>query len=73
MVRSLALVAAFAVGSLIAWGPAADPVEPELEPEVCCKICHKGKACGDTCIARDKACTLAPGCACDEEGLGVDA
>lgn len=31
----------------------------------CCKICHKGKACGDSCISRDKECHKAPGCACD--------
>jgi hypothetical protein len=33
--------------------------------QMCCKVCHKGKACGDTCIARDKECHLPPGCACD--------
>jgi hypothetical protein len=32
----------------------------------CCKYCHKGKACGNTCIARDKTCQRPPGCACDE-------
>lgn len=32
----------------------------------CCKICRKGKACGDSCIARDKKCHEPPGCACDE-------
>lgn len=31
----------------------------------CCKVCRKGKACGDTCIARNKVCHLPPGCACD--------
>jgi hypothetical protein len=31
----------------------------------CCKICTKGKACGDTCIAQDKQCHVGPGCACD--------
>jgi hypothetical protein len=34
-------------------------------PAACCKICHQGKACGDTCIARDKICHVGPGCACD--------
>ena len=34
-------------------------------PENCCKVCRKGKACGDTCIARDKICRVGPGCACD--------
>lgn len=37
----------------------------ELAPRECCKICRKGKACGDSCIARDKKCHKPPGCACD--------
>lgn len=31
----------------------------------CCKHCSKGKACGDSCIARDKTCHQGAGCACD--------
>lgn len=31
----------------------------------CCKVCSKGKACGDSCIARHKVCRKGPGCACD--------
>lgn len=31
----------------------------------CCKMCKKGKACGDSCIARDKECHKGKGCACD--------
>lgn len=31
----------------------------------CCKICRKGKACGDSCISRSKTCHKGPGCACD--------
>lgn len=31
----------------------------------CCKVCSKGKACGDSCIARDKACHKGAGCACN--------
>jgi hypothetical protein len=31
----------------------------------CCKVCSKGKACGDSCISRDKDCHKPPGCACD--------
>lgn len=30
----------------------------------CCKVCRKGKACGDTCIATAAVCTKPPGCAC---------
>jgi hypothetical protein len=31
----------------------------------CCKVCHKGKACGDSCISREKACHKGKGCACN--------
>ena len=33
----------------------------------CCKICRKGKACGDSCISRTKTCTKGKGCACDAQ------
>jgi hypothetical protein len=33
--------------------------------QACCKICSRGKACGNTCIAREKICHVGPGCACD--------
>jgi hypothetical protein len=31
----------------------------------CCKVCTKGKACGDTCISKSYTCHQPPGCACD--------
>ena len=31
----------------------------------CCKVCRKGKACGDSCISRSYSCHKGPGCACD--------
>ncbi len=31
----------------------------------CCKVCKKGKACGNSCIAKSKTCHKPPGCACD--------
>jgi hypothetical protein len=31
----------------------------------CCKVCNKGKACGDSCINRSYTCHQPPGCACD--------
>ncbi len=31
----------------------------------CCKICRKGKACGDSCISKKYICRKPPGCACD--------
>jgi len=35
------------------------------ESKKCCKVCRKGKACGDSCIAKSKTCTKSPGCACN--------
>ena len=31
----------------------------------CCQRCSAGKACGDSCISRDKTCHKGKGCACD--------
>ena len=31
----------------------------------CCKYCRKGKACGNTCIARSYTCHVGIGCACN--------
>ena len=31
----------------------------------CCKVCSKGKACGNSCIAKDRKCTKGKGCACN--------
>lgn len=65
VLRSLALTFAFGVGSILALDPGGAP--PEDEPPPCCKTCHKGKACGDSCIARSKSCDKPKGCACDAE------
>ena len=35
------------------------------EQGYCCKVCSVGKACGDSCISRDKVCHKPSGCACD--------
>ncbi len=42
----------------------AAPIAP-VQPRACCRYCTKGKACGDGCIAANKACHLPPGCACN--------
>jgi endonuclease YncB( thermonuclease family) len=33
--------------------------------KTCCKICRKGKACGNSCIRTTYTCRKQPGCACD--------
>ena len=36
--------------------PELAPVESSATPAACCMICTKGKACGNSCIAREKNC-----------------
>lgn len=31
----------------------------------CCRVCRAGKACGNSCISRNKTCRSPPGCACN--------
>lgn len=38
---------------------------PASAPSACCKVCDRGKACGDSCIAKYLDCHQPPGCACD--------
>ena len=33
--------------------------------ERCCKVCTKGKACGNTCISASYTCHKGRGCACN--------
>jgi len=33
----------------------------------CCKMCSKGKACGNSCISKIKNCTKNTGCACNSK------
>lgn len=42
-----------------------DDLGPSRSPSSCCKVCYRGKACGDTCISRSKICHVGVGCACD--------
>ena len=41
----------------------AQPIMYSVE---CCKICKKGKACGDSCISKSYTCHKPKGCACDD-------
>lgn len=45
--------------------PSTDIPWSTIPVEGCCKTCSAGKACGDSCISREKRCHKAPGCACD--------
>jgi hypothetical protein len=58
--------------------PSPDTVQPNVvesplpqtplyspSPRSCCKICRKGKACGNSCISISYTCHKGPGCACN--------
>jgi hypothetical protein len=64
--------------ALSAAPPPAPTANPQPGPEPaptpvrsCCKICRKGKACGNSCISRSYTCHKGPGCACNAD-LGTD-
>jgi hypothetical protein len=61
---SLAFVAAI-LGSAGAGETHAAPAAKCIPPIKCCRICDKGQACGNTCIAADKNCHKGRGCACN--------
>jgi hypothetical protein len=65
----LAVVALLSFGAAPGLALEAAPQTVELAPRECCKVCKKGKACGDSCISRDKDCHKPPGCACNESDL----
>jgi len=44
---------------------AATPLCTAAYAQSCCKVCKTGKACGNSCIARDKTCHKGKGCACN--------
>ena len=64
------LTAMLLAAASLAFGPAA--ISPcssaafaATGSYACCKVCKAGKACGDSCISRDKECHKGKGCACD--------
>jgi hypothetical protein len=34
----------------------------------CCRVCKKGRPCGNGCISRERQCRKEPGCACGGSG-----
>jgi hypothetical protein len=65
VIKGAALVAMLA-GLLGMDAPSAVPLQQTCVPrEDCCKVCDKGKACGNSCISRAKNCHKGRGCACD--------
>jgi DNA-binding transcriptional LysR family regulator len=40
------------------------PMSTAQAPQQCCRICQKGKPCGDGCISAERQCRKESGCAC---------
>jgi len=58
--RTFAVLAIIILASI----PAAADQPASPKPAVCCKVCTKGIACGNSCISAAKQCHKPPGCAC---------
>lgn len=54
-------------GLLLASAPAVPSASAPAPPAArrCCRVCRTGKACGNSCIARNKTCRVGRGCACN--------
>lgn len=57
------------IDRVIATSPRSNPFNEFQQSEramarECCKVCSKGKPCGDTCIEKDDVCHVPVGCAC---------
>lgn len=69
VVRRRVLGALLALSVLGVWGtePRAEARDACIPAEECCKICSRGKACGNSCIRADYNCHKGHGCACDAD------
>ncbi len=70
LVALLAFSLAFPAGALtlpeLLWPETPIEQTPIPTPvQGCCKVCTRGRACGNTCIARYMTCHVGPGCACN--------
>jgi hypothetical protein len=62
-----AMTGALPMSTAEAQGPAmtgAPPTATAEAPAQCCRICKKGKPCGDGCISAERQCKKEQGCAC---------
>jgi hypothetical protein len=69
LVRLTLLAAASLAAAAMLLTPQAQ-ADPDCVPaSECCKVCSKGKACGNSCISESKNCHKGRGCACDAEEI----
>jgi len=66
--RSSRLILAASLFGLVGAGPlltGCDDGPTSPSDGSCCRVCTTGKACGDSCIARNLTCHKGAGCACN--------
>jgi hypothetical protein len=71
LVLALLLMTAPHVGAQADQVPAMTiPITTTQTTPQCCRMCSKGKPCGDGCIAAERQCKKEQGCACAAGGEG---
>lgn len=68
MIKRIGRLASVAAASLLLGSAAPMLAGCDEKPAgggSCCRVCRTGKACGDTCIARNETCRTSGGCACN--------
>ena len=60
-----ALALMLVVGGAFATSPSHAQRSACTPRSQCCKVCVKGKACGNSCINRNYTCRKGRGCACN--------
>jgi hypothetical protein len=66
--KHVVVVALSAASLFLALGASAndEPIRTSCTPPIkCCRVCTKGKACGNSCIEESKVCHKSKGCACN--------
>jgi hypothetical protein len=46
------------------------PMSTAQTSQQCCRVCQKGKPCGDSCISAERQCNKQSGCACSAPASG---
>ena len=54
-------------GAKIAARHVAPQADSCIPADQCCKVCSKGKACGNSCIRQSYTCHKGRGCACNAD------
>jgi hypothetical protein len=65
MTKALITAAFIWISTVVPKAPVAPSADQCIPADKCCRVCDEGKACGKTCIAKNKTCHVGRGCACN--------